>query len=59
MQLSVFAKKFYSKGKSYPERYVVLGIASGGRSYVKECGGVNNPTIYVRMKKMGKQTSTS
>ena len=49
-------KKYYFQGKSNPERFVLLGIASGGRSYVKECGGVNNPTIYVRMKKIGKQT---
>ena len=32
------------------ERWVVLGLVSGGRSNIKQCGGVNNPTVYVRLK---------
>ena len=28
----------------------MLGLTSGGRGYAGECGGANNPTVYVRIK---------
>jgi len=31
-------------------RFVVLGAVSGGRGSLGECGGMNNPTHYVRVK---------
>jgi len=34
-------------------RFVVLGAVSGGRGILKECGGMNNPTHYVRLKAFG------
>ena len=39
-----------SLGHQHPGRHVLLGLTSGGRSHVAECGGVNNPTVYVRLK---------
>jgi len=32
---------------------IVLGVVSGGRGPVQACGGVNNPTHYVRVKIFG------
>lgn len=29
-------------------RYVVTGLVSGGRGLLSYCGGINNPTHYVR-----------
>jgi len=44
-----------SGGPSFVEeskgRYVVTGIVSGGRGILGECGGINNPVHYVRVKK--------
>jgi len=34
--------------------YVVLGAVSGGRGRLSNCGGINNPTHYVRLKFFGK-----
>jgi hypothetical protein len=31
---------------------VVLGVVSGGRGALGKCGGINNPTHYVRVKKL-------
>merc|ERR1711911_48632 len=31
-------------------RYVVLGVVSGGRGRLGNCGGINNPTHYGRAK---------
>jgi len=33
------------------DRFVVTGIVSGGRGPLGECGGINNPVHYVRVKK--------
>ena len=33
------------KGKT---KYVVTGLVSGGRGYLGNCGGINNPVHYVR-----------
>jgi len=33
------------------DRFVVTGAVSGGRGILGECGGVNNPVHYVRIKK--------
>ena len=30
----------------------MLGLTSGSRSDIRECGGVNNPTLYVRIKSL-------
>jgi len=32
------------------ERFVVLGVVSGGRGVLAKCGGINNPTHYGRVK---------
>jgi len=32
------------------DRFVVTGVVSGGRGILGECGGVNNPIHYVRVK---------
>jgi len=32
------------------DRFVVTGVASGGMGDLGECGGINNPTQYVRVK---------
>jgi len=32
--------------------YVVTGVVSGGRGTLGECGGINNPVHYVRVKKL-------
>ena len=40
----------FVSGRRDGERWVVLGLVSGGRSNIKQCGGVNNPTVYVRLK---------
>ena len=37
-------------GREDEGRSVVLGLVSGGRGHIKQCGGVNNPTVYVRLK---------
>jgi len=35
----------------YAERWVVTGLVSGGRDHrVGDCGGINNPTLYARVK---------
>ena len=31
-----------------------VGIVSDGRGTLKECGGINNPTYYVRVKKFSR-----
>jgi len=31
--------------------YIVLGVVSGGRGKLGNCGGINNPVHYVRVKK--------
>jgi len=33
-------------------KYVVTGVVSGGRGTLGECGGINNPIHYVRVKKL-------
>ena len=43
----VFVK---SKLQSYGSNYVLLGLVSGSRSNISECGGINNPTLYIRIK---------
>jgi len=35
------------------KKYVVLGVVSGGRGVLSNCGGLNNPTHYARVKKFG------
>lgn len=35
-----------------PGRFVVTGIVSGGRGALGQCGGVNNPIHYVRVKRL-------
>jgi len=44
-----------SGGPSFVEesknRYVVTGVVSGGRGTLGECGGINNPIHYVRVKR--------
>merc|ERR1719222_653123 len=44
-----------SGGPSFVEetknRFVVTGIVSGGRGVLGECGGINNPIHYVRVKR--------
>jgi len=44
-----------SGGPSFVEesegRYVVTGVVSGGRGVLGECGGINNPIHYVRVKR--------
>ena len=40
----------YLLGVTDPGRFVLLGLTSGSRSNIRECGGVNNPTLYVRIK---------
>lgn len=32
-------------------RFVVTGVVSGGRGTLGECGGINNPIHYVRVKR--------
>jgi len=34
-------------------KYVVLGAVSGGRGVLGDCGGMNNPTHYARLKYFG------
>ena len=45
----LFKKTLHKNGKI---RVVLLGITSKGHSSIGNCGGINNPTHYVRIRKM-------
>jgi len=34
-------------------KHIVLGVVSGGRGGLRDCGGINNPTHYARVKAFG------
>ena len=46
--------RFVVTGVRFNKDSSFVGIVSDGRGTLRECGGINNPTYYVRVKKFGR-----